>query len=687
MVHKSFDDMLIEAPRNTASAPNRTRRARQSDETSLATRRIRANYRRASEIAGPLTDPHREKSTVRFRYVTSVAEQAFIILFVLAGFVFSLRFLAILLHPKHNPMHLDHANLAGLIAAWCAYLLLILLEALRWVQSSTLGLFALSMRDPVPMVPEPGLRIAVLTTIVPDKEPIELVAKTLKAMRKLTYSGLVDVWILDEGNDPEVRHLAATLGVYHFSRKGRPEYNRLIGAYRRRCKAGNHNAWRAEHEADYGIVAQMDPDHLPSPAFLVRTLGYFRDPDVAFVVAPQVYGNQADMFVTGGAADQSYVFHGVLQRGGNRLGAPLLIGTNHLYRVSAWRQIAGYQDSVIEDHLTSMHIHTTKNPRTGQYWKGIYTPDVLSIGEGPGSWTDYFNQQYRWAYGIWEILFRHTPKLVRNMPRTRALSYICHQSYYPSIAALWWAGPFITALYLVFGVSAIDMSWSTWLSGWLPAVVPHVGFFIYLRRFNLVAHERRGIGLAGMLLTQAAGPIYAFAALGAVLRSRYSYIVTAKAGKVSVDRFATFQRNSYWAAAALFMLVASRTFHHRYGMPQIWAALLVATASLPVIFFLCSAVRRRQTGRKRAKATTEFGSTMRTIEPSSPFVVHASQPVAATVMGGAAGFQHIEPALPTEWHDDGNPIQRWEPPTERLTPSGRVGANWPLVRGDIAAPR
>ena len=36
----------------------------------------------------------------------------------------------------------------------------------------------------------------------------------------------------------------------------------------------------------------MDPDHVPQPYFLTRTIGYFRDPDVAFVVAPQVYGNQ-----------------------------------------------------------------------------------------------------------------------------------------------------------------------------------------------------------------------------------------------------------------------------------------------------------------------------------------------------------------------------------------------------------
>ena len=142
------------------------------------------------------------------------------------------------------------------------------------------------------------------------------------------------------------------------------------------------------------------------PYFLERTLGYFRDPDVAFVVAPQVYGNMYDNWIAHGASVQQYLFSGVVERGGNGLDAPLLIGTNHLYRPAAWAQIGGYQDSIIEDHLTSMRIHGSVNPATDRKWKGVYTPDVLAIGEGPTSWSDYFNQQKRWSYGIWEILLR-----------------------------------------------------------------------------------------------------------------------------------------------------------------------------------------------------------------------------------------------------------------------------------------
>lgn len=66
----------------------------------------------------------------------------------------------------------------------------------------------------------------------------------------------------------------------------------------------------------------MDPDHVPLPVFLERTLGYFRDPDVAFVVAPQVYGNMYDNWVAHGAGVQQFMFSGVVERGGNGMDAP-----------------------------------------------------------------------------------------------------------------------------------------------------------------------------------------------------------------------------------------------------------------------------------------------------------------------------------------------------------------------------
>lgn len=353
----------------------------------------------------------------------------------------------------------------------------------------------------MPVDPPAGLRVAFLTTIVPSKEPLEIVAATLAKMKQVKHDGLLDVWILDEGDDPDVKAAAAELGVRHFTRQGRPEYNTDAGAYRAKTKCGNHNAWRAEHEHEYDVVAQLDPDHVPFDFFLERTLGYFRDPDVGFVVAPQVYGNPHDTFVSYGASGQQFLFSGLIERGGNGLDAPLLIGTNHLYRPDCWSQIGGYQDSIIEDHLTSIHVQAATNPATGNRWKGVYTPDLLAIGEGPTSWADYFTQQGRWAYGIWQIMLDRSKWPKTRLGVRRRLTYALVQSYYPSVALAWMMGYLVTAAYLVLGATSIVARPSTWFPLWGASLGVWALIWLWLRRYNLAEHERRRIGVRPMLLT------------------------------------------------------------------------------------------------------------------------------------------------------------------------------------------
>lgn len=40
---------------------------------------------------------------------------------------------------------------------------------------------------------------------MPAKEPLDVLERTLRAMRQVSYRGQVDVWILGEGDDPAVR--------------------------------------------------------------------------------------------------------------------------------------------------------------------------------------------------------------------------------------------------------------------------------------------------------------------------------------------------------------------------------------------------------------------------------------------------------------------------------------------------
>ncbi|MDY7102517.1 MAG: glycosyltransferase family 2 protein [Actinomycetota bacterium] len=576
-----------------------------------------------TELAGPL----HPGAIVRYRAVLTKREKLALHSLCCAVVVSGAALVGWLLWPSGGPSALLSGR--GLAAVGVA-MAMACVELIRIGQSLTLWLFASRAADPVPMEPAAGLRAAVLTTIVPGKEPVELVERTLRAMRGIRApNGMtIDVWLLDEGDDPDVAARCRRLGVHHFSRRGVSGYNTERGEFKARTKHGNHNSWRHRHEADYDIVAQMDPDHIPHPDFLLRTAGYFNDPDVAFVVAPQVYGNLRENLVARGSAFLAYVFHGIIQRGGNGRHAPLLIGTNHVYRPTAFRQIGGYQDSIIEDHLTSMVVFGAFNPATGERWKGVYTPDILSVGEGPTTFTDFFNQQKRWAYGIWEIVLGFSPRVFPYLRRSQRLTFTLLQSFYPSVAVSWVLGNLVTASCILSGVGA-DGSLRIWTVLWLASLSSSFGLFLWLRRFNLVDHERRDWGLAGMSLMLMCIPVYVSAAAAALTGRRLSYAVTAKGDLASPDTLATFRQHLAWAAFAFAVLVASvvgpGSGHHTL---QAWMLVTLGVSVSPIVLWA-----------RRARASVRARPVPAAAPPSVTTVAsHGEVPTAPVLdLRGSAG--------------------------------------------------
>jgi len=138
-------------------------------------------------------------------------------------------FIGWLLWPEHVPGFTGGIPPAVLWTARLGFALVIAVEVIRLVQNFAVWVYAFHAKDPVPLDPPIGWRVALLTTIVPSKEPIDIVERTLRKMLQVAYCGTVDVWILDEGDDPAVKAMARRLGVNHFSRKGRPEYNQPEG--------------------------------------------------------------------------------------------------------------------------------------------------------------------------------------------------------------------------------------------------------------------------------------------------------------------------------------------------------------------------------------------------------------------------------------------------------------------------
>ncbi|MFE9880990.1 glycosyltransferase family 2 protein [Streptomyces sp. NPDC005784] len=449
--------------------------------------------------------------------------------------------------------------------------------------------------DPVPVVPAQGTRVAFLTTYVPGKEPLATVRATLEGAVGITHAGRLDIWLLDEGDDERARALCAELGVRHFTRRGVPEWNRPEGRHRARTKHGNYNAWLSLYGHAYDFFASVDTDHVPLPGFLERMLGYFRDPDVAFVVGPQVYGNYGNP-VTKAAESQQFLFHALIQRAGNRYGSPMFVGTNNVVRIAALKQIGGLYDSITEDMATGFELHRHRNPRTGRHWRSVYTPDVLAVGEGPSCWTDFFTQQTRWSRGTYETLFKQYWKAPFTMPPGRLFSYTLMLLYYPMTAVNWLLGMLSCFLFLWFGASGTQVTASVWLMLYSDAAALQVCLYLWNRRHNVSPHEPEGSGgLAGMAMSALSAPIYLKSLSEALIRRPSRFVVTPKGRDASPDRLLTFRVHLGWAAFLAVSLGASAVLGHTHAAMRTWALLAMGISLAPVAVWVLTLLKERRT--------------------------------------------------------------------------------------------
>ncbi|PWJ55145.1 Glycosyltransferase, catalytic subunit of cellulose synthase and poly-beta-1,6-N-acetylglucosamine synthase [Quadrisphaera granulorum] len=414
------------------------------------------------------------------------------------------------------------ARVVGGTSSWLGLALFAVLSAVVWhriamdvlahVLSSSIS------RDAPPPPPEPGLSVAFITTYVPGSEPLDMLERTLRAMLAADYPH--ETWVLDEGDDPAAQALCLRLGVRHFSRKGVPEWNTPEGTFAARTKGGNHNAWYVAHGHTYDVVAQIDTDFVVRRDFLTATLGHFRDPEVAWVVTPQIYGNDDVHLVAAGAGQQQFSFYGPVLRGLSGRGSALLLGANHVIRVSALESVGWYEGHLTEDLATGIKLHASG-------WKSRYVPEPLAIGEGPTTWQAYFKQQFRWAYGCYAILFRTTPRLLGRLGWERGLLYLWLQlNYFSGVAFV--VGGALIAAYFVTGRAPGQLPLLPLAAAYAPYLVWRQLHWFGMQRYNVRPRVERGWLWPGRIVGVVVQPLYAVAMIGSLLGRHLTFHVTPK---------------------------------------------------------------------------------------------------------------------------------------------------------------
>jgi cellulose synthase (UDP-forming) len=535
-----------------------------------------ADARQAERFAPQAPEPARDPDTAG---VVSIGYRLCYGLVVLIGVAMAVAFGRFWFSPARLPhdfgRRIDAADIAFFAALTFVVWHRLLLDIVAWLMCLRVGSYR-----PAPW-PAPGLRVALITTFVPSSESLDMLRRTLAGMIVADYPH--DTWVLDEGNDPAARAMCEHLGVRHFSRKGREGFNTDGGTFAAKTKGGNHNAWYAHHGDEYDVVA----DFRVRRDFLTRTLGHFRDPAIAFVGTPQVYGNMSN-FVARGAAQQTYMFYGPILRALSSRRMTLLIGANHIVRVAALRQVGWYQGHLVEDLATGKRFHAAR-------WKSVYVPEALAIGEGPTTWSAYFNQQYRWAFGCMSIFFTGQRFTLKMRP-TKGLTYFFLEQFYFNGVRLA-VGTALLMVYYLSGWTPANLPLRDMLIWYLPLVLWRQVIFFMMQRFTVRPRTERGVYWAGNVVSIAVLPVYFLAFVGVIRNKRMVFKVTAK-GDVDAeeqDKLSVFAPHMVLSGLAIVGIGVGYALGHRSLIFDGWGALSVVIYSSLVLGLL----RKRRRARVR----------------------------------------------------------------------------------------
>jgi len=241
-------------------------------------------------------------------------------------------------------------------------------------------------------------------------EPVSILKNTVAAAVNQSYpKDKFTVYICDDAHREEVRELAELYGAVWAVRDDHTH-----------AKAGNLNNC-LKHYAKGELFAVLDADMIPKSTFLERTVGYFSDPEMALVQAPQVFYNpdpfQSNLQLFSSIPnEQDFFMREVLTRRA-MYNAVLNVGSNAVFRRSAIEEI-GYipVGTITEDMATSMLLQAKK-------FKTIFINENLAMGLSPETFSDYVIQRDRWCRGNIQVLKKWNPLTLPGLTFMQRLIY------------------------------------------------------------------------------------------------------------------------------------------------------------------------------------------------------------------------------------------------------------------------
>lgn len=426
-----------------------------------------------------------------------------------------------------------------------------------------------------PEPPEPMAELSVDVFVPTYNEEVSLLRHTLIAARDMAYPH--QTWLLDDGNRPEMKNLAAEINCRYLAREDN-----------KGAKAGNFN--NALKHSSGELIAVFDADHVPNRSFLTRTLGFFRDSRVAFVQTPQDFYN-LDSYQHRRKSGTNYIwteqslFFRVIQRGKDYWNAAFFCGSCAVIRRSALEDVGGFaEETITEDLHTSIKLHK-------KGYRSVYLPESLAFGLAPSSIHAFLLQRLRWGRGamhVWRI---------EGLVFSRGLSIAQRINYLASVLtyfdgwqkAIFYLAPVIVLTTGIMPIAAVNI---TFLQYFIPYYV--LSFWVY---------EELSRGYGQTLLTEQYNMARFTTFLRATLPTFRSkgFRVTPKGTKEGNQDSRLTPEFAVFAISSLAILIGVVLWFRTHHLPQsalianiIWGGINIGLAGAVIRFSLGRRQRRSE---------------------------------------------------------------------------------------------
>ena len=265
-----------------------------------------------------------------------------------------------------------------------------------------------------------------VTVQLPIYNEYYVVDRLLESAIQLIYpKDKLEIQLLDDSTD-ETKEKAAQL-IQTYQRAGIP-IKHVHRTNRQGHKAGALEEGLAKSEGEF--IAIFDADFLPEPDFLIKTVPYFKDPQIGMVQARWGHINHEYNLLT---KAQSYGIDGhfmieQVARNGSGLWMNFN-GTAGIWRRACIEDAGGWQhDTLTEDFDLSYRAEL-------KGWKFRYFKDIVCKAEIPAMISAYKSQQFRWCKGSIQTAMKLLPTIwSAKLPmriKAEAIVHLINYSVHP----------------------------------------------------------------------------------------------------------------------------------------------------------------------------------------------------------------------------------------------------------------